>query len=32
MAIARLLDPVALRADFAIFERDFRGRQLAAGG
>ena len=29
MAIVRPLDPVALRADFAIFEREFRGRQLA---
>ena len=29
MAIARSLDPVALRADFAIFEREFRGRRLA---
>ena len=29
MAIVRSLDPVALRADFAIFEREFRGRRLA---
>jgi cysteine desulfurase/selenocysteine lyase len=29
MAIVRPLDPVALRADFDIFERDFRGRKLA---
>jgi len=29
MAIVRPLDPVALRADFDIFERDFRGRRLA---
>ncbi|MDQ3937228.1 MAG: aminotransferase class V-fold PLP-dependent enzyme, partial [Chloroflexota bacterium] len=29
MAIVRPLDPVALRADFPIFERDFAGRQLA---
>jgi len=29
MAIVRLLDPVALRADFEIYERDFRGRRLA---
>jgi cysteine desulfurase/selenocysteine lyase len=29
MAIVQALDPVALRADFDIFERDFRGRQLA---
>jgi cysteine desulfurase / selenocysteine lyase len=29
MAIVRPLDPVALRADFPIFERDFDGRRLA---
>ncbi len=29
MAIVRALDPVALRADFAMFDRDFRGRKLA---
>jgi cysteine desulfurase/selenocysteine lyase len=29
MAIARALDPVAVRADFPIFERDFNGRRLA---
>jgi cysteine desulfurase / selenocysteine lyase len=29
MALVRPLDPVALRADFPIFERDFHGRQLA---
>ncbi len=29
MAIVRALDPVALRADFEIFEREFRGRRLA---
>jgi cysteine desulfurase / selenocysteine lyase len=29
MAIVRPLDPVALRADFPIFERDFGGRRLA---
>jgi cysteine desulfurase / selenocysteine lyase len=29
MAIVRALDPVALRADFAIFEREFRGKRLA---
>jgi cysteine desulfurase/selenocysteine lyase len=29
MAIVRPLDPVALRADFAIYERDFGGRRLA---
>src|SRR5918992_125248 len=29
MAIVRALDPVAVRADFPIFERDFRGRKLA---
>jgi cysteine desulfurase / selenocysteine lyase len=29
MAIVRPLDPVALRADFPIFERDFNGRRLA---
>jgi cysteine desulfurase/selenocysteine lyase len=29
MAIVRPLDPVALRADFPIFERDFRGRRMA---
>ena len=29
MATVRALDPIALRADFAIFERDFRGRKLA---
>ncbi len=29
MAIVRALDPVALRADFAMFDREFRGRQLA---
>jgi cysteine desulfurase/selenocysteine lyase len=29
MAIVQSLDPVALRADFPIFERDFRGRKLA---
>jgi len=29
MAIVRPLDPVAVRADFDIFERDFRGRRLA---
>src|SRR3954468_17515496 len=30
MAIVPALDPIALRADFAIFERDFRGRRLAS--
>ena len=29
MAIVQTLDPVALRADFEIFERDFRGKTLA---
>ncbi len=29
MAIVRPLDPVAVRADFDMFERDFRGRRLA---
>ena len=29
MAIARTLDPVAIRADFPHFERDFDGRRLA---
>src|SRR6478736_2369089 len=29
MAIVRALDPVAIRADFDIFERDFNGRRLA---
>ena len=29
MAVVRALDPLALRADFPIFERDFRGRKLA---
>ncbi|MEP7158154.1 MAG: cysteine desulfurase [Chloroflexota bacterium] len=29
MAIVQALDPVALRADFAMFERDFRGKKLA---
>src|SRR3954454_371878 len=29
MAIVPALDPIALRADFAIYERDFRGRRLA---
>ncbi|HYI22463.1 MAG TPA: cysteine desulfurase [Candidatus Limnocylindrales bacterium] len=29
MAIVRPLDPVAVRADFEMFERDFRGRKLA---
>jgi len=29
MAIVRSLDPVALRADFEIYEREFRGRRLA---
>ena len=29
MAIVRPLDPVAVRADFPIFERDFNGRRLA---
>ncbi len=29
MAIVRSLDPVAIRADFAIFERDFNGRRIA---
>jgi cysteine desulfurase/selenocysteine lyase len=29
MAIVRPLDPLALRADFAIYERDFGGRRLA---
>jgi cysteine desulfurase/selenocysteine lyase len=29
MAIVRPLDPVARRADFEIFEREFRGRRLA---
>ncbi len=29
MAIVQALDPVAIRADFAIFEREFRGRRLA---
>jgi cysteine desulfurase/selenocysteine lyase len=28
MALVRPLDPVALRADFPIFERDFHGRRL----
>ena len=28
MAIVRPLDPVAVRADFPIFERDFNGRRL----
>ena len=28
MAVVRPLDPVALRADFPIFEREFRGRRL----
>ena len=26
MAIVPALDPVAIRSDFAIFEREFRGR------
>ncbi len=29
MAIVRSLDPVAVRADFDMFEREFRGRRLA---
>jgi cysteine desulfurase/selenocysteine lyase len=29
MAIVHALDPVALRADFAIFDREFRGRRMA---
>src|SRR3954468_15389420 len=29
MAIVPALDPIALRADFAIYEREFRGRKLA---
>ena len=29
MAVVRALDPVALRADFPIFEREFRGKRLA---
>jgi cysteine desulfurase/selenocysteine lyase len=29
MALVRPLDPVALRADFPIFEREFHGRRLA---
>jgi cysteine desulfurase/selenocysteine lyase len=29
MAIVHALDPVAVRADFAIFDREFRGRRLA---
>jgi cysteine desulfurase / selenocysteine lyase len=29
MAIVPALDPVAIRADFAIFDREFRGRRLA---
>jgi cysteine desulfurase / selenocysteine lyase len=29
MAIVQSLDPVRLRADFPIYEREFRGRQLA---
>src|SRR3954462_6985859 len=29
MAIVPALDPIALRADFDIFERDFRGRRPA---
>ncbi|HWH23802.1 MAG TPA: aminotransferase class V-fold PLP-dependent enzyme, partial [Candidatus Limnocylindria bacterium] len=29
MAIVRALDPVAVRVDFPIFERDFGGRRLA---
>ena len=29
MAIVHALDPVAIRADFPIFERDFNGRRLA---
>jgi cysteine desulfurase/selenocysteine lyase len=29
MAIVHALDPVAIRADFPIFERDFGGRRLA---
>jgi cysteine desulfurase/selenocysteine lyase len=29
MAIVRALDPVALQADFPIFQREFRGRKLA---
>ncbi|HUP83637.1 MAG TPA: SufS family cysteine desulfurase [Candidatus Limnocylindria bacterium] len=29
MAIVRALDPVALRSDFEIFEREFRGKRLA---
>ena len=29
MAIVPTLDPVALRADFEIFEREFRGKRLA---
>src|SRR5690348_4309854 len=29
MAVVRALDPIALRADFDIFERDFHGKKLA---
>ena len=29
MAIVQALDPVAIRADFPIFEREFRGRRMA---
>jgi hypothetical protein len=29
VAIVPALDPVAIRADFAIFDREFRGRRLA---
>ena len=29
MAIVRPLDPVSVRADFEIFEREFRGRRMA---
>ena len=29
MAIVQALDPIALRADFAMFDREFRGQQLA---
>ncbi len=29
MAIVPALDPVAIRSDFAIFEREFRGRRMA---
>jgi cysteine desulfurase/selenocysteine lyase len=29
MAVVRALDPVALRADFEIFRREFRGKRLA---